>query len=117
MNPNRLFLCGVSQSPCVCLQETDAAQKALNEAKRAAEVKHGKWLEAEKAGKEADAYAAQKQAKVEEVLNDKITGLAQKAKASPAPEASNLRELGTARITPCLTSAGSCVSSFTAWWR
>lgn len=60
------------------MQDTEEAQKALKDAKLAEEVKHAKWTEAEKAGQEADKYSAEKHAKVEEVLEGKITELGHK---------------------------------------
>lgn len=71
---------------CVCqlnlrakVQETAASKKALAEAERAENEKHAKWLEAEKAGKSADEYAAKKLDKVEEVLHGRMEALSLKA--------------------------------------
>lgn len=61
------------------LQETAASKEAFAEAEKAEEIKHAKWLEAEKAGKAADEYAAKKLDKVEEVLHGKMEAMSLKA--------------------------------------
>lgn len=54
----------------------------MAEAERAEEEKHTKWIEAQKAGEEADAYAAKKLDKVEEMLHSRMEALSVKAKVN-----------------------------------
>jgi hypothetical protein len=64
------------------VQDTEASKQALKEAELAEHEKHAKWLEAEKAGQQADKFAADKLAKVESALNSQMASLTTESKVS-----------------------------------
>jgi len=64
------------------VQDTEASKQALKEAERAEQEKHAKWLEAEKAGQQADKFASDKLAKVESALNSQMASLTTESKVT-----------------------------------